>query len=641
MPNWRTVDENDLAATVSQREIDTFRRSGPVDGSDPVARLLQSTVEAVRGYISCNSAVRMGPAGTIPNGLIVPAMDYAAAKMLGRYDKEPNEARQHALEAAERLFEKIAQGVVTPESYTEDGSIDEDKRPATSPMADDGARPVLGGGLWCIAFALLAACSGLAKTFDVDVSTGRPAPANEAFYHGETIVFRPVRGKAPVTNVAYSAVYYQTNGMGGAWWKADGLELHPTNDCGASSYRFFLEGRDDDGRDWHANGTLRMLDSPGFVPNALPLPVSVLDFATIEVANAPFTTPADVCGIVTNVTRHAEDWPNMGWSEILWHNGKWTLCDIYEGEVLVLEVAQEPNASDYWASDLEFPSYMWQASRTVTTANALGMARREDIPDNIVTADNIESEVTRQLDGVDQVRSRRVLREDGPGEYGTGPGVMIYDFTSDLRWWELVSPTFSSVSVNAPSPLSNLAPGSHVSRRLVRTDGATGADRCASATWRVGVVELNDGSYGLDVTATVTNGTVGVSSASGGGPGADVTYVYNAYYNYYYSFKNFRVGSVVTNSQYSVTVNGLYDYRHKSGYNTSNFYSNQTWSVTVNSSAGAYATTTNEYLRVINGATKDLYWDGALGVTWRIGVTNGSFYSEAVSTNNILGGWAP
>ena len=135
MPNWRTVDETDLAATVSQREIDVFRRSGPVDGSDPVARLLASTVEAVRGYISCNSAVRMGPAGTIPCGLVIPAMDFAAAKMLGRYDKDPNEARQHALEVAERLFEKIAQGIVTPESYAETGEADADTRPASSPLA--------------------------------------------------------------------------------------------------------------------------------------------------------------------------------------------------------------------------------------------------------------------------------------------------------------------------------------------------------------------------------------------------------------------------------------------------------------------------------------------------------------------------
>ena len=148
MPNWRTVDETDLAATLSQGEIDAFRQDGPTDGSDPVARLLQSTVDAVRGYISCNGAVRMGPSGTIPRGLVIPAMDYAMGKVLNRIGVPLTEDRRKALEAATALFEKISQGAITPESYTEDGTVDEDKRPATSPMADDGARPILGGGIW-------------------------------------------------------------------------------------------------------------------------------------------------------------------------------------------------------------------------------------------------------------------------------------------------------------------------------------------------------------------------------------------------------------------------------------------------------------------------------------------------------------
>lgn len=141
--------------------------------------------------------------------------------------------------------------------------------------------------LFAIAFA--AALSGFAKTFDVDISTGRPAASNEAYYHGETIEFRAVRGRSVVTNVEYSCVYYQTNGMDSVWWHTDGLVFHPTNDVGAANYRFFLEGRDDLGRDWHANGLLRLLPSPGFTPNEIELPVARLDFANIEVANDPWT----------------------------------------------------------------------------------------------------------------------------------------------------------------------------------------------------------------------------------------------------------------------------------------------------------------------------------------------------------------
>ncbi|MCR5838041.1 MAG: hypothetical protein K6G94_00210 [Kiritimatiellae bacterium] len=131
--NWRTVDETDLAATLSQGEIDAFRADGPTDGSDAVARLLQSTVDTVRGYISCNGAVRMGPSGTIPRGLVIPAMDYAMGKVLNRIGVPLTEDRRKALERATDLFEKISRGEITPESYAEDGQLDDDARPASAP----------------------------------------------------------------------------------------------------------------------------------------------------------------------------------------------------------------------------------------------------------------------------------------------------------------------------------------------------------------------------------------------------------------------------------------------------------------------------------------------------------------------------
>ena len=157
-------------------------------------------------------------------------------------------------------------------------------------MVEVAAKPLRNFTLCTLHFAFVfaAVLSGVAKTFDIDVSTGRPSAANVAYYHGETIEFRAVRGRSVVTNVEYSCIYYHTNGMGDVWWKTDGLTFHPTNDVGASSYRFFLEGRDDVGRDWHANGLLRLLDSPGFEPSAVQLPVQTLDFSRVEVLNAPW-----------------------------------------------------------------------------------------------------------------------------------------------------------------------------------------------------------------------------------------------------------------------------------------------------------------------------------------------------------------
>ena len=127
MSNWRTIDETDLAATISQEEVDAYRASGPVDGSDPVARLLSRTVAMVRGYIATNGKVRrMGPSGTLPESLISPAMDYAAADILKRPNVELNEDRRKARERAEDLFRDVASGKYTPESDDADDTASTD-----------------------------------------------------------------------------------------------------------------------------------------------------------------------------------------------------------------------------------------------------------------------------------------------------------------------------------------------------------------------------------------------------------------------------------------------------------------------------------------------------------------------------------
>ena len=127
MSNWRAVDENDLAATISQGEIDAFRQDASLDGSDPVARLLARTVAMVRGYIATNGKVRrMGSSGTLPESLISPAMDYAAADVLKRIDVPLNDDRRKARERAEDLFKDVAAGKYTPESDDADDTASTD-----------------------------------------------------------------------------------------------------------------------------------------------------------------------------------------------------------------------------------------------------------------------------------------------------------------------------------------------------------------------------------------------------------------------------------------------------------------------------------------------------------------------------------
>lgn len=142
-------------------------------------------------------------------------------------------------------------------------------------------------------------CSAEALQWECEWPGAKSQPFT--LYHGETATFRPtfrINGVVD-TNVTVTAVYIQTNGMGGAWWQLDNATFHPTNDVGAASYRFFVQaagGRAagaslpaSEGILYRANGTLRMLESPGFNPAEISPPVRTLDFANIEVSNPPWT----------------------------------------------------------------------------------------------------------------------------------------------------------------------------------------------------------------------------------------------------------------------------------------------------------------------------------------------------------------
>ena len=115
---WRKVDEADLAAVLSQGEIDAFRQDGSTDGSDAVARLIASTAGFVRSHIATSGKVRLAPDPVwLPEGLVVPAMEIAAYTVLKRIDVVPNEARKTAYQDAKSMLKDIAAGNLAVESY--------------------------------------------------------------------------------------------------------------------------------------------------------------------------------------------------------------------------------------------------------------------------------------------------------------------------------------------------------------------------------------------------------------------------------------------------------------------------------------------------------------------------------------------
>jgi len=101
---------------------------------------------------------------------------------------------------------------------------------------------------------------------------------------------------------------FQTNGMERTWWagpataETNGVitaTWSPDLDRGAYSYTFCLEIVSGTQVLYQPYGTIRMRTSPGFIPSTMVSPLTVFDFATISVVNAPWTTPAAVSNIVT------------------------------------------------------------------------------------------------------------------------------------------------------------------------------------------------------------------------------------------------------------------------------------------------------------------------------------------------------
>ena len=142
---------------------------------------------------------------------------------------------------------------------------------------------------------LVVALGGLAEPLQWICEWPTARAQQFELYQGEIATFEPsfrINDGAP-TNLPVVTVWYQTNGMDRAWWHTEGAVFHPSNDVGAASYRFFVDAAGDGGKIYRANGTLRMLPSPGFVPNVLVPPVATIDFSQVTVLNPPWPDTFD------------------------------------------------------------------------------------------------------------------------------------------------------------------------------------------------------------------------------------------------------------------------------------------------------------------------------------------------------------
>lgn len=132
------------------------------------------------------------------------------------------------------------------------------------------------------------------------VETSRVQPAQFESFKGESITLEASMqsyGK-PLAIEGEPHLYWQTNGMGSAWWTAPAAVSSnvlsatwtPEMDVGANAYTCFLGVT---GSIYRAAFQLRVRHAPGDIPNALPLPTPTIDFAKIEVLNAPYYTQGE------------------------------------------------------------------------------------------------------------------------------------------------------------------------------------------------------------------------------------------------------------------------------------------------------------------------------------------------------------
>lgn len=111
-------------------------------------------------------------------------------------------------------------------------------------------------------------------------------------YHGDALALRAtlMSGGLPLDYQGAARLYAQTNGMGAVWWDLADVTVSgnvlsatwlPEFDTGADVVDVFLGAPSN----YQAHARIRFLPSPGPVPNALPLPTPVLDFAAVEIQN--------------------------------------------------------------------------------------------------------------------------------------------------------------------------------------------------------------------------------------------------------------------------------------------------------------------------------------------------------------------
>lgn len=104
---WRTLTAADIETSLAKGERDALSKVRADDAVDPLAAILVSVTDLVRGYIG--GAVNLGPTG-LPPEIIQPSIDIAIYQLCKRVHKSSEAQRKGAADDAVKLLERIMAG---------------------------------------------------------------------------------------------------------------------------------------------------------------------------------------------------------------------------------------------------------------------------------------------------------------------------------------------------------------------------------------------------------------------------------------------------------------------------------------------------------------------------------------------------
>ena len=120
---WKAITESDILTRMAGAELEAFRTAALGESQcDPIDDAITQVTDIVRGY--CASKNTLGPAGTIPDALLGPALDILILNIQSRAGGmiiDPDDQRTDASRRAYDILKQVGTGTFSIDDSTGTG----------------------------------------------------------------------------------------------------------------------------------------------------------------------------------------------------------------------------------------------------------------------------------------------------------------------------------------------------------------------------------------------------------------------------------------------------------------------------------------------------------------------------------------